>query len=169
MVLWLFLRFTVKIRLSKAISWVGPEKKGVSKIFFLTFLTSYKHSMAKKSDRTHHSFSDPTLTRPSKDPIWSLREHKIGEHKSKVFQRSSRGIQDSREYVPPRIWHVGTPPQAVFFPANPSTLFAGNYQSHRKSNEIWTKLIWSQKSFVLKKKIGLIFCPFWEFVPILFH
>ena len=90
----------MKIRLSKAISWVGPEKKGVSKIFFLTFLTSYKHSMAKKSDRTHHSFSDPTLKRPSKDPIWSLREHKIGEHKSKVFQRSSRGIQDSREYVP---------------------------------------------------------------------
>ena len=87
----------------KAISWVGPEKKGVSKIFFLTFLTSDKHSMAKKSDRTHHSFSDPTLKRPSKDPIWSLREHKIGEHKSKVFQRSSRGIQDSREYVPPII------------------------------------------------------------------
>ena len=91
----------MKIRLSKAISWVGPEKKGVSKIFFLTFLTSDKHSMAKKSDRTHHSFSDPTLKRPSKDPIRSLREHKIGEHKSKVFQRSSRGIQDSREYVPP--------------------------------------------------------------------
>ena len=91
----------MKIRLSKAISWLGPEKKGVSKIFFLTFLTSDKHSMAKKSDRTHHSFSDPTLKRPSKDPIWSLREHKIGEHKSKVFQRSSRGIQDSREYVPP--------------------------------------------------------------------
>ena len=90
----------MKIRLSKAISWVGPEKKGVSKIFFLTFLTSDKHSMAKKSDRTHHSFSDPTLKRPSKDPIRSLREHKIGEHKSKVFQRSSRGIQDSREYVP---------------------------------------------------------------------
>ena len=89
----------------KAISWVGPEKKGVSKIFYLTFLTSDKHSMAKKSDRTHHSFSDPTLKRPSKDPIWSLREHKIGEHKSKVFQRSSRGIQDSREYVPLRDLH----------------------------------------------------------------
>ena len=91
----------MKIRLSKAISWVGPEKKGVSKIFFLTFLTSDKHSMAKKSDRTHHSFSDPTLKRPSKDPIRSLREHTIGEHKSKVFQKSSRGIQDSRGYVPP--------------------------------------------------------------------
>ena len=56
--------------------------------------------MAKKSDRTHHWFSDPTIKRPSKDPILFLREHKIGEHKSKVFQRSSRGIQDSREYVP---------------------------------------------------------------------
>ena len=68
--------------------------------------------MAKKSDRTHHSFSDPTLKRPSKDPIRSLREHKIGEHKSKVFQRSSRGIQDSREYVPqffPFSFYDGSP------------------------------------------------------------
>ena len=43
------------------LKWVGPEKKGVSKIFYLIFLTSDKHSRAKKSDRRHHRFSDPTL------------------------------------------------------------------------------------------------------------
>ena len=32
-------------------------------------------------------------------------------------------------------WH-----QAVFFPANPWTLFAGNSLCHRKSKEIWTKM-----------------------------
>ena len=70
--------------------WVGHEKKGVSKIFFRIFLTSYKHSMAKKSDRTDHSFSDPTLKTPSKDPKTLLEKTLL----EKILLEASHGIDE---------------------------------------------------------------------------